>query len=145
MIRILQVFYGMNCGGAENMIMNIYRNIDREKVQFDFLSHYGKEAEFNNEIRSLGGRKIDVANLFNAEAFIIGFLAGIFGITVTYLISLIINLIMAGIIGYSTIAALPLWQAVVLILLSVGLTCLSGIIPASSAARKDPVIALRTE
>jgi len=96
-------------------------------------------------IRSLGGRKIDVANLFNAEAFIIGFLAGIFGITVTYLISLIINLIMAGIIGYSTIAALPLWQAVVLILLSVGLTCLSGIIPASSAARKDPVIALRTE
>ena len=96
-------------------------------------------------IRSLGGRKIDVANLFNAEAFIIGLLAGIFGITVTYLISLIINLIMAGIIGYSTIAALPLWQAGVLILLSVGLTCLSGIIPASSAARKDPVIALRTE
>ncbi|MBO5908194.1 MAG: ABC transporter permease, partial [Clostridia bacterium] len=96
-------------------------------------------------IRSLGGRKIDVANLFNAEAFIIGLLAGIFGIAVTYLLSLIINLVLSGIIGYSHIAALPLWQAGVLILLSVGLTCLSGIIPASSAARKDPVIALRTE
>ena len=96
-------------------------------------------------IRSLGGRKIDVANLFNAEAFIIGLLAGIFGIAVTYGISLIVNLALAGFIGYSTIAALPFWQALLLIALSVGLTCLSGIIPASSAARKDPVIALRTE
>ena len=96
-------------------------------------------------IRSLGGRKKDVANLFNAEAFIIGLLAGVFGIAVTYLVSLIVNLALKGIIGYSHIAALPWWQALLLIALSVGLTCLSGIIPASSAARKDPVIALRTE
>ena len=96
-------------------------------------------------IRSLGGRKKDVANLFNAEAFIIGLLAGVFGIAVTYLVSLIINLALKNVIGYSHIAALPWWQALLLIALSVGLTCLSGIIPASSAARKDPVIALRTE
>ena len=96
-------------------------------------------------IRSLGGRKKDVANLFNAEAFIIGLLAGIFGIAVTYLVSLIVNLALKNVIGYSHIAALPWWQALLLIALSVGLTCLSGIIPASSAARKDPVIALRTE
>jgi len=56
MIRILQVFYGMNCGGAENMIMNIYRNIDREKVQFDFLVHTTKKCYFDDEIEKLGGR-----------------------------------------------------------------------------------------
>lgn len=55
-IRVLQIVGRMDRGGIETMIMNIYRNIDREKVQFDFLAHYGKEAEFNNEIRSLGGR-----------------------------------------------------------------------------------------
>ncbi len=96
-------------------------------------------------IRSLGGRKKDVSHLFNAEAFIIGLLAGLIGIGVTYGVSIIVNLILAPIINYSSIAALPFYQAVLLILLSVGLTCLSGIIPASSAAKKDPVIALRTE
>ena len=46
----------MDRGGIENFVMNIYRNIDRDKVQFDFLCHYGREAAFNDEIRSLGGR-----------------------------------------------------------------------------------------
>ncbi len=55
-IRVLQVVGRMDRGGIETMIMNIYRNIDREKVQFDFLAHYGKEAAFNEEIRALGGR-----------------------------------------------------------------------------------------
>lgn len=55
-IRVLQIVGRMDRGGIETMIMNIYRNIDREKVQFDFLAHYGKEAEYNDEIRSLGGR-----------------------------------------------------------------------------------------
>ena len=55
-MRILHVFNIMNCGGAENMIMNIYRNIDREKIQFDFLVHSNKPAFFDEEIRNLGGR-----------------------------------------------------------------------------------------
>ena len=55
-IRVLQVFHGMDCGGAENMIMNLYRNIDREKVQFDFLVHTKKKCFFDDEIKSLGGR-----------------------------------------------------------------------------------------
>lgn len=96
-------------------------------------------------IRSLGGRKSDVRHLFNAETFIIGLLAGIIGVGVTYLISIIVNIILTPLIGYSGIAALPWWQALLLIALSVGLTCISGLIPASSAAKKDPVVALRTE
>jgi putative ABC transport system permease protein len=96
-------------------------------------------------IRSLGGRKRDVSYLFNAETFIIGFLAGLFGIVVTYLISGIVNLILTPLIGYSSIAALPFSQALLMIGLSVGLTLISGLIPAKSAANKDPVVALRTE
>lgn len=56
-IRILHVVGRMDRGGIETMIMNIYRNIDRSLVQFDFLAHYGKEnADYNEEIRSLGGK-----------------------------------------------------------------------------------------
>ncbi len=55
-IRVLHIVGRMDRGGIETMIMNIYRNIDREKVQFDFLAHYGREAAFNDEIRALGGR-----------------------------------------------------------------------------------------
>lgn len=55
-IRVLQVFHGMDCGGAENMIMNLYRNIDRSKVQFDFLVHTRKKCFFDDEIKNLGGR-----------------------------------------------------------------------------------------
>ena len=54
-IRILHVIGAMNRGGAETMIMNLYRHIDRSKVQFDFVEH-AKEAVFDNEIRQLGGR-----------------------------------------------------------------------------------------
>ena len=96
-------------------------------------------------IRSLGGRKKDVSHLFNAETFIIGTVAGLFGIGFTYLVSVIVNLILKPLINYSRIAALPIGQALLLVLLSVALTSISGIIPASSAAKKDPVVALRTE
>ena len=55
MIRVLQVFHGMDCGGAETMIMNLYRHIDRTKVQFDFLVHTAKKCFFDDEIKKLGG------------------------------------------------------------------------------------------
>lgn len=55
-IRILQVFSVMNRGGAESMIMNIYRNVDRSKVQFDFIVHSTEPGDFDEEIYSLGGR-----------------------------------------------------------------------------------------
>ena len=96
-------------------------------------------------IRSLGGRKKDVKNLFNAETFIIGTISGVIGVVVTYLISLIINLIVGSLSGIYTIAALPYYYALLLILVSILLTLISGLIPASLASRKDPVVALRSE
>ncbi len=96
-------------------------------------------------IRSLGGRKRDVSHLFNAEALMIGTLAGVFGIAMTYLISAIVNTILYPLIHVRNIAALPVPQAIALILLSILLTSVSGLIPARSAAKKDPVVALRTE
>jgi len=95
-------------------------------------------------IRSLGGRKRDVSNLFIAETFIIGSVSGIIGITVTYILSLILNLIV-GIFGVGTIAALPIWVALIMLGVSILLTLISGLLPSQSAAKKDPVVALRTE
>ena len=96
-------------------------------------------------IRSLGGRKKDVSRLFTAETFIIGLLSGLFGIGVTYIISAIASAIVFNLISINNIAALPADNALILILLSVVLTLISGLLPAKSAARKDPVVALRTE
>ena len=96
-------------------------------------------------LRAVGARKKDIKRLFNAETFIIGLAAGVFGIVVTYLLSLVINIIVLSLAGIWGIAALPLWQAVIMITLSVVLTLISGLIPAAAAAKKDPVVALRTE
>ncbi len=96
-------------------------------------------------IRSLGGRKRDVSHLFNAETFIIGLVAGLFGIAITYVICAIINAVIGHLTGIYTIATFPIWQAAIMVGLSIALTLLSGILPSRSAAKKDPVVALRTE
>lgn len=96
-------------------------------------------------IRSLGGRKKDVSRLFIAETFIIGLTSGIFGIAITYGISAILNLILGNLVGISTIASLPFTTALIMIAISIGLTLISGVIPAKIAAKKDPVDALRSE
>lgn len=96
-------------------------------------------------LRSLGARKQDIRNLFNAETFIIGLSAGVFGVVVTYLISFIINAVLLSLTGIAGIASLPLLTAFIMICVSVLLTLISGLIPAQAAAKKDPVIALRTE
>lgn len=96
-------------------------------------------------LRSIGARKRDIRHVFNAETFIIGLFAGLIGILVAYLLQGIINLILTPLTGISGLAALPIWQAIIMVSVSVALTLVSGLIPASAAAKKDPVIALRTE
>lgn len=96
-------------------------------------------------IRSLGGRKKDVSRLFNAETFIIGGFSGLIGIGVTYILSGIINLIVGHLTNISAIAILPFYVAIIMVLLSILLTLISGLIPALIASKKDPVEALRSE
>ncbi len=96
-------------------------------------------------LRALGARKKDVKHLFNAEAFIIGLFAGAIGVGFTYLLSVPINLVLGSLTGIFTLAALPWYQAIIMVAVSVVLTSISGVAPASAAAKKDPVVALRTE
>lgn len=96
-------------------------------------------------IRALGGRKKDVSRLFNAETFIIGGFSGIVGIAITYLLSLILNLIVGSLTGIYTIASLNWYTALIMIAISILLTLISGLVPAKLAAKKDPVDALRSE
>lgn len=96
-------------------------------------------------IRSLGGRKRDVSRLFIAETSMIGLASGLIGVGFTYLASVVINAIVSPLTGIATIALFPWHEAVIMIGVSVILTLISGVFPARAAARKDPVVALRTE
>lgn len=99
-------------------------------------------------LRAVGARKKDVSRLFEAEAMIIGGLSGVVGIAVTYLLSPIVNVIVNNLnpqFDIGNIASLVWWHALVLIGISIILTFMASLIPARSAAQKDPVVALRTE
>ena len=97
-------------------------------------------------LRAIGASKRDVSGMFNAETMIIGFTAGLLGVLVTYLLCIPINIVIQGLTGIAGLSAvLPIPVAVILVLISMGLTLFAGIIPSRSAAKKDPVVALRTE
>lgn len=97
-------------------------------------------------LRAIGASKKDVSGMFNAETMIIGFASGLIGVLSTYLLCIPINIVIHNLTGINNLSAiLPLPAALILILISVVLTLLSGLIPSRSAAKKDPVVALRSE
>ena len=97
-------------------------------------------------LRAIGASKKNVSSMFNAETMIVGFASGVLGIAVTYLLCIPINMILHYATGINNLSAiLPASGAIILIIISVLLTLISGLIPSRSAAKKDPVVALRTE
>ena len=96
-------------------------------------------------LRAIGASKKDISRVFNAETFIVGFIAGVLGIGITIILNIPINAIIKTVTNISGIASLPINGAIVLILISMILTVIAGLIPSKFAAKKDPVEALRTE
>ena len=96
-------------------------------------------------LRSIGASKRDVSRVFNAETLTVGFVAGALGIFVTVVLDMIASVILEAITGIGGLAALPWQGAVILIVISMVLTFIAGLIPAGIAAKKDPVVALRSE
>ena len=96
-------------------------------------------------LRSIGARKRDIARVFNAETFMIGLLSGVIGVVFTCIIYFPANAILNAVLGLGNLFQLVWWQLVGLVIISVVLTLISGFIPAHMAAKKDPVIALRSE
>ena len=96
-------------------------------------------------LRALGARGKDITRVFNAETFIIGVCSGVLGLVIAYLLTFPINSLIESLADLPNVAILNPVHAIILLLISVTLTVLSGFIPSRMASKKDPVIALRTE
>lgn len=97
-------------------------------------------------LRAIGASKKNVSSMFNAETVIIGFASGALGVIITYLVCIPINMLLHHLTGIGNLNThLPVPVAIILVVISVVLTMFAGIIPSRSAAKKDPVVALRTE
>ena len=96
-------------------------------------------------LRAIGASKKDIRRVFLAETIIEGLIAGCLGVGIALFISLPVNMIVSALAGINHIANLPIESAIFLILLSVFLNVLAGSKPASMAAKRDPVEALRVE
>ena len=96
-------------------------------------------------LRAIGASKRDVSRVFNAETLIVGFVAGGIGIVVTLGLVVIMNIIIKNVTGIPNLAGLPAKAGLILVGISMVLTLIAGLIPSRMAAKKDPVVALRTE
>ena len=110
-----------------------------------YISVYERTKEIGI-LRAIGASKHNISSIFNAETFIIGLLSGLFGVGISYLLIPIINLVLHHFTGNIPLSAyLDPKMALFLIGLSIVLTLIGGLIPARSASKKDPVVALRSE
>lgn len=96
-------------------------------------------------LRAIGASKKDISRVFNAETLIVGFCAGAIGIGVTILLNIPINMIVVHLTDIRNLAKLPVAGGIILVLISMLLTFIAGLFPSKIAAKKDPVIALRSE
>lgn len=97
-------------------------------------------------LRAVGASKKDISRVFNAETMIVGFIAGAIGIGITLLMLMPINMLLHALTGIEILSAsLPVVGAVILVAISISLTLIAGLIPSGIAAKKDPVVALRSE
>lgn len=96
-------------------------------------------------LRSVGARKKDISRVFNAETLIVGFVAGVLGVGISYLLTIPINAVINNAVKINNIANLAITSAGALIVGSMILTLIAGLIPSRMAAKKDPVVALRTD
>ena len=96
-------------------------------------------------LRALGARGKDITRVFNAETFIIGVCSGVLGLVIAYLLTFPINSLIESLADLPNVASLNPVHAIILLVISVTLTVLSGFVPSKMASKKDPVIALRTE
>lgn len=96
-------------------------------------------------LRSIGASKKDISRIFNAETLIEGFVAGALGIIVTLILCVPANAIIKNVTSIDNVAQLPVAGGVILVIISMLLTLIAGLIPARLAAKKDPVVALRSE
>ena len=96
-------------------------------------------------LRAVGASKKDISHVFNAETVIVGLAAGLVGIGLTELLIIPINAVIQHLTSIADVAQLPTEGAIILVIISMTLTFISGLIPARIASKKDPVVALRTE
>lgn len=96
-------------------------------------------------MRAIGARKSDISNIFNVETMLLGLASGVIGALIAFIVQFPGNLIFTDALNMAPLLQMAWWHPLVLICGAVVITVVSGLIPASMASRKEPVIALRTE
>ena len=96
-------------------------------------------------LKSIGARKKDISRVFNAETLIIGFVAGFLGVVITYLLSIPLNILLTSLSTINGLVYFKPTHALILVAISMFLTFIAGLVPSRIAAKKDAVVALRTE